>query len=489
MRFRAETFIDSAVKSKVEEQQLTDPNVPVRAGGEMGIFLPFASRGTDMEGIARAMAEGGSFYPSIHLTWHFEEAHFEVARPVYMQAAMTTDWAKGVWSATWESSGGPSWFSGGKSPFVTWAQDKTPGFTCHEGTQTILMLSWLAAGYRGFGLWTWNQRTAGWEAGEFGLLDRNRKVTERARRAGAIGLAARKFRRELWESDKQPMVGVMQDFDNEAMWAAMGVMGRDIYKSQPIRARMGASRALINGNVPWEHVTPRQMADGLGGRYGTIYLPAFISLSDELLDMLITYVEEGGRVVLDMPSAYLDAFGRVLYTDVGTKFEKLFGSILNEYGYARGINNAWTIGDIPLEGFTAVMTPTTAKVVASYTDQGGAAITENSLGKGTAVILGAEASLDCHKPGNEKMERLIRDICLNGKALPYACEGALAYRLVAPKSTHYFLINDGPAKEVILRLNEGKGTCTDAITGEVIDLDRPVSVEREGGRWLRVETA
>ena len=83
------------------------------------------------------MAEGGSFYPSIHLTWHFEELHFEVARPVYMQAAMTTDWAKGIWSATWESSGGPSWFSGGKSPFVDWAQDKTPGFTCHEGTQTI----------------------------------------------------------------------------------------------------------------------------------------------------------------------------------------------------------------------------------------------------------------------------------------------------------------------------------------------------------------
>ena len=59
------------------------------------------------------------------------------------------------------------------------------------------MLSWLAAGYRGFGLWTWNQRTAGWEAGEFGLLDRNRKVTPRAIRAGAIGKTARKYRREL----------------------------------------------------------------------------------------------------------------------------------------------------------------------------------------------------------------------------------------------------------------------------------------------------
>ena len=239
---------------------------------------------------------------------------------------------------------------------------------------------------------------------------------------------------------------------------------------------------------PWEHVTPRQLAEGLGGRYQSIYLPAFISLSDELLDMLIEYVEQGGRVILDMPSAYLDGFGRVLYTDVGTKFEKLFGSVLNEYGYAREINNAWTIGDVPLEGFTAVMTPTTAKVLASYTDQGGAAITENSLGKGTAVILGAEASLNCHTQAMRRWKVIIRDLCVNGTPLPYACEGALAYRLVAPGASHYFLINDGPAKEVVLRINEGQGTCIDAITGEEIDLIAPSPSNERCGRWLRVQT-
>lgn len=487
MRFRADTFIESAIKPKIELQKITDPNIPLRSGGEMGIFLPFASRGTDMEGIARAMAEGGSFYPSIHLTWHFEEAHYEVARPVYMQAAMTSDWAKGIWSATWESSGGPSWFSGGKSPFVEWAQDKPPGFTCHEGTQTILMLSWLAGGYRGFGLWTWNQRTAGWECGEFGLVDRNRKLTERARRAGAIGKAAKKYRRELWESDKQPEVGVLQCFDNEAMWAAMGVTGRDMYKSQPIRARMGASRALINGNIPWEHVTPRQLADGLGPRYQTIYLPAFLSLGTELLEMLIEYVEQGGRVVMDLPSAYIDDYGRLLYTEEGTLFEKLFGVVLHEYGYSRTINNTYTIGDVELEGFTASLTPTTAKILATYSDQGGAAITENRLGKGTAVFLGAEASLGSCLPGNDAMEGMIRDLCTDGRPRLYNCDGAIVYRLVSPKADHYFLINDQAAREVQLLLETDYTSCSDAITGESLDLTKPLALEREGGRWVRCE--
>lgn len=488
MRFRADMFIRNYIESRVEYQHGIDPEVPVRAGGEMGIFLPFASRGTDMEGIAHAMAEGGSFYPSIHLTWHFEEVHFEIARPVYMQAAMTTDWAKGIWSATWESTGGPSYFSGGKSPFVEWAQTRTPGFTDDVGGQTVLMLSWLAAGYRGFGLWTWNARTAGWESGEFALLDRNRKLTPRAIQAGAIGKAARRFRRELWQADKAPMVGVLQDFENEAFWAAMGVTGRDHFKSEPIRARIGVSRALINSNIPWEHVTPSQLSKGIGPRYQTIYVPAFLALTDLVLEQLYQFAEQGGRVVLDMPAAHLDGYGRSLRTDAGTLWERLFGVELHEYGYARPINNSFHIGSIELEGFTAIMTPTSAKILASYSDAGGAAITENRIGAGTAVVLGAQASLNCALPGNTPMEHFIRDLCLNGARPDFRCEGVVAYRLISNAANHYFLINDGEAKQVQLDLLDlPVRSAMDAVTGEPLDLSRPVAVARESGRWIRVE--
>ena len=76
----------------------------------MGLFLPFAARATDMEGIAKAMKEKGSFYPSIHLAWHFEELNYEVTRGIYMQSSLCTDWFKGGWAATWESTGGPQQF-------------------------------------------------------------------------------------------------------------------------------------------------------------------------------------------------------------------------------------------------------------------------------------------------------------------------------------------------------------------------------------------
>jgi beta-galactosidase len=488
LRFRADTYVQEYIEAAVKRTHGEDPNVPVRAGGEMGIFLPFASRGTDMESIALAMREGGSFYPSIHLTWHFEEVHYEVARPVYMQAAMTTDWGRGIWNATWESTGGPSWFSGGKSPFVEWAQDKTPGHTDHEGIQSILMLSWLAAGYRGFGLWTWNGRTAGWEAGEFTLLDRNNELTPRALRAGAIGKAARKYRRELWESDKQPVVGVLQDWENEALWAAMGVPGRNHYKSEPIRARIGAARALINGNVPWEHVTARQLADGLGPRYASIYIPAFIALTDELRRDLMAYVEQGGRVVMDMPSAFIDGYGRVLSTAEGSDFEKMFGVKLHEYTYSREVNTTFVLRGEKLFGFTVEVTPTTASVLDEYEGRGKPAITENRLGKGTAVLLGCQASLNSHLPGNLFYEELIRDVTVGQAALPFRCEEVVVYQQVSPKAVHYFLIND-QGKAVTAQLDISgfqPGDAVDAISGEPISSLSAIDVPAENGRWIRV---
>jgi beta-galactosidase len=488
LRFRADTYVRDYIQAAVERTQAMDPNVPMRAGGEMGIFLPFASRGTDMESIALTMREGGSFYPSIHLTWHFEEVQFEVARPVYMQAAMTTDWGRGIWNATWESTGGPSWFSGGKSPFVPWAQDKTPGHTDHEGIQSILMLSWLAAGYRGFGLWTWNGRTAGWESGEFMLLDRNNELTPRALRAGAIGNAARKYRRELWESDKQPLVGVLQDWENEAMWAAMSVPGRDHFKSEPIRARIGAARALINGNVPWEHVTARQLAAELGPRYACIYVPAFIALSESLRSDLIAYVEQGGRVVMDMPCAYLDDYGRVFPTGEGSDFEKLFGVKLNEYAYSRSVNTRYLLRDQELEGFTAEITPTTARVVENYGGRNKPAITENRLGKGTAVLLGCQASLNCVLPDQNFYEKLIRELSVDPARLPARCDGVLLYQQVSPGAVHYFLINDQmQAATVHLKINGFiPGTVQDAVSGETLPSLQTIEVPPEDARWIRV---
>ena len=231
LRFKADMYIENIRNNVVSNH----PEQPVRAGGEMGMFLPFASRGIDMEGIAEVMKERGSFYPSIHLAWHFEESEYEVARCVYMQASLAVDWFKGGWAATWESTGGPQQFSGGKG-WERKGKESTAGFTVNAGTITQLLLSYLAAGFKGVGLWAWNYRRAGWESGEYALLDRQNEPCERTIRAGEIAIAANKYRFELWQAHKEPYVGVFVNWDNEAIWAACAGPNRTHFNHYPVQA-------------------------------------------------------------------------------------------------------------------------------------------------------------------------------------------------------------------------------------------------------------
>jgi len=492
LRFKADNYLNW-LRDRHEQSTDRELGVPIKGGGEMGLFLPFAARGTDMEGIAELMTEYGSFYPSFHLAWHFEEVDFETVRPYYMMSSLSADWFKGGWAATWESTGGPQQMTGQKAPFVPKVRDKTPGFTVDEGVMRQLMFSWIAGGYRGFGMWAWCMRTFGWEGGEYGLVDRNYRATDRAIIAGKIGQACRRLRDELWTGRKEPLVGVLQDWDMEAIWAAASLRGRDFFKNQPIRARIGASRALINGNVPWEHVTPKNLRKGLGGRYRCIMLPAALALGTELLELLYAYVEQGGRVVMDAPGGWYDDYGRVLGTDDGSPFEKLFGCRLADFQYSRDGNRPWSIDGRVVKGCTLDIQPTTAAVIEEFDhsrpDRLRPAIAENKLGKGTAVVLGCEASLMCTDPGHEAEEAWLRDVLVAGLELPYACEGALVYRLATDTADHYFLMNDKPGT-VTVNLDTRRyeySAVEDPVEQQALEPGAPIEIPDCSARWVRMQ--
>lgn len=453
------------------------PHAPFRGGGELGLFYPQAWYNVDLEGIAEVMTEYGTFYPSMHFSWHFARVDHAIVRASYMQAALARDYFKGGWAASWEATGGPQQFSGA---------DNGKGFTVDEGTMTQFLLSKLAAGFRGFGLWAWSARTAGWEAGEYSLLDRNNAVTPRARRVGQIGQAMQAHRDELWQAKKEPIVGVLTDWDNDAVWAAMSYQGREAFIGRPMQARVGVSRALINANVPFEYVTDRDLRNGLAPRYEVIYLPAILSLDQEVLDRLTDYVERGGRVVIDMPSAYYDRYVALFDGGQGSDFEQLFGTVLAEFQFS-GTNTTYRWDGLALEGFIAGLQPTDAQIVATA-DRGDPLVTEHRVGDGSAVVLGYEASLMSFAPGAEAAEARLVRYALGDHAPRFTGDGAIVYRLAAPDADHYFLINDGPATTATLDVSAfDYARVTDAITRETLPLGAPISLEADSGRWLRFE--
>jgi len=438
-----------------------------------------------MEGIADVMADAGSFYPSIHLAWHFEEVDFEVARPVYMMAQPVQDWFKGGWSATWESTAGPQLFTGGKGLYKP-AEWQVPGCTIDADTMCQIMLTWIAAGFRGFGLWCANPRTAGWEAGEYGLYDSDNQPTARAEVAGRIGSACRTYRDELWDCHKEPEVGVYMDWTADAFWAAVAVGSRDLFAHMPTLARVGAGRMLLNHNIPFEFVTGKDLHEGLADRYKVIYLPAIIALDADLLPVLTSYARQGGHVIIDTPTAWLDIQGRIMETSVGSLFENLFGARMANIQYARPLNKPWKLDGHLMEGMTADLVPTTAHVTRRF-DDGKVAVTEHFVGKGSASIIAFAAAVSCHKPNNGFVESFMANHFMKHLSLPFSCEGVLAYRLCGNGVRHYFLVNDGESRHVKLNADETYKQVTDVLSGEQVDIAQTLAVDRYGARWLRAE--
>lgn len=474
LKFKVEHACES-IQASMEAYHKFDNNHVFRAGGEMGLFLPHAHWGVDLSSIADVLAPYGSFYPSMHLAWHYDEVNHELTLPYYMQASMCADFFKGGWSAAWEATGGPQQFSGGKGG---------NGFTVDEGTMTQFILSKMAGGFKGFGLWCWSSRTAGWEAGEYALLDRHNQVTPRAIQVGKIAQAMQRYRDEMWQSRKEPAVGVLYDWDNDALWAAMSSSNRDSFKMAPVKARVGVSRALINANIPFEYVLSKDLRKGLAGRYKVIYLPSILGLSEDLLPILTDYVKAGGKLVVDMPSAWFNEKYALLNTAPGSAFERLFGATIADYQYS-GINRTWSLKGKELYGFTIDLKPTAASVVERYSN-GAPAITRNNLGKGTATILGYEASTACFKPTNMGWEQLLLDHTMQGTALPYEAKGSVVYRLGGPSADHYFVINDTdkPQTAAITSKRYSYKSWTDAITGESLTGGN-ITVPANTGRWVR----
>jgi len=471
-RFKADHGIEN-IQKKAREFSDMYPHAPFRGGGELGLFYPQTWYNVDLEGIAELMTDYGTFYPSMHYSWHFSRVNNEVLRPVYMQASYATDIFKGGWAAAWESTGGPQYFSG--SGF---------GFKVDDHTMTQFVLSHIAAGFKGFGLWAWSARTAGWEAGEYSLLGHQNEITPRARKVGKIGQALRKYRDEIWNAYKEPYVGVFADWDNEAVWTAISVFGKEDFRMYPIEARIGASRALMNGDVPFEYLTPADLANGLAQRYRVIYMPAMLSIKEEVLKALKQYVKNGGRLVLDMPGAWYNEYTALLYTDEGTLFEEIFGATIHDYQKADK-NRPNSINDFKVHGITAGITPHEAEVSARFSDRGEPAVTTYSYGKGEAVILGYPASHMCFEPGNEKAEKRLRTYALGSYKAPYSSKGALVYRLAAPEADHYFLMNPGDERKVKLNTRWDYTEAVNAITGEKLKSNQEIHLESHSGKWLR----
>ncbi|MFO7933333.1 MAG: beta-galactosidase trimerization domain-containing protein [Bacteroidales bacterium] len=489
MKFQSELIADH-YRETMELYTRWDPEEPERTGGHQ-IFENQAMNTWDLEGQAKTASIGGSFYASIHLTHHFFLVDNELMRPVYWQARTVSDMFKGGWAATWESTGGPTQWSGYQ------------GNTVDGRTMSQLMVAYLAAGLKGIGLWMWNSRGEGWEVGEYALTDIQGNPSVRARVAGNFSRKIQEHRFELWEAMDEPMVGILYSWENEAMLGRLSLgsyqldtpvfkTDRDLkFRQYHTEARLGISRALMNHHIPFEYVTERDLEAGLADRYPVIYMPYILALDHTHFSILKDYVARGGRLVADFPVLMIDHYGRLNKQRDGSDFASLFGVQVSDNYHS--FNRKMALEGNPLETQYGDLMVNDARVLHTF-DNGLPAVVASGFGSGEAVLINFEASRMTFRPGNEAMEQLLAFYTLGESRPCFEVQEAstcVVMRRAAPGADHYFILNDGEEEEImihsgVLAYSAAVNVYDDAELA-VSDNSIRVKVPAGSGIWIRAE--
>ena len=333
MRFQADTLL-ARLNSTISALLLQDDNAPIRTGGA-SLQLNQAYYAWDLWRQGTLAHTAGSFYISSHLPWHYSGFQHEVDRPVLFEVSVAVAAAQNAWPGEWESTGGPSQYSGGQATSVG------------AGGITKLLLSYISVGMRGVGIWTYNGRSKGQEMGEYALTSLHGAPTQRSAAAGAIAHACELWRWELWAASETPIVGIFYGWENEAVAARLSLQAppfectaEDVdcryftarEGGAPLRARLGWARALIDAHIPFTHVDEEGLRNGALAtlKLRVLVLPHVLAIPSQLLPIIASWQLAGGRVVADMPWLLMDAPSGEMFNQE-QKGPDLFGAFVDEF--------------------------------------------------------------------------------------------------------------------------------------------------------------
>ena len=419
---------------------------------------------------------------SIHAAWHSWLGNFEFFLPLYVQARMTRDFAKGKWAIPYETTGGPNFR----------AADR--GFNMHPRERCQMILGYLAAGLQGGGFWTWNARLTGYEAGEYALTTLQGTPGARARLLGNYARKMQKWRDELYDAQAERCAAVLYGWENETFCALDRLThAKSMQRDAPSRHRLGAARSLTNANIPWEFVTDQELVAGAVQAYPVLVVPGMPLVSHAAMKALAGYVAQGGTLIVDMPFAIYDEFGRVRTEGAGGEYDRLVGAYPSDL--FQTFDEPMAVGEFALEGCFGEFVVTAAVVRETFAD-GRPAILESRLGAGRVFCFAFEVCSRCVTPGAEPYERLLADAVMAGRRRDWTCGGVLAFRRQVGRVDYYYLINPGGDVETELRVFDAQYRTVLEVMDEksmaVQSLPSggcafPVRIPRGLGLWLRCE--
>ncbi|MCZ8154810.1 MAG: beta-galactosidase [Leptospira sp.] len=249
----------------------------------------------------------------------------------------------------------------------------------------------------------------------YGILDHGKKKTHKYFELKDTIQKIREFAEDVDSVMYPADVAVIHDIENARNYKHQPLTDGLKFDPAPF-AKVGydiematwfAGTNILNVNT---HYLPSR-ADIDLTKYKLIILPLYTMFEESFVSKLHEYVENGGSLVIGYRAGIKDQDHWMVEEAVPGKFAKLAGVEVHKFEAIGNDTTSLRMGLWRLKGkkFCEVLEPTTAKVVAKYSDsekfyKGTAAVTMNQYGKGRVYYVGTSLS-------PESMPIFFRKVC------------------------------------------------------------------------------
>lgn len=315
---------------------------------------------------------------SAHASWHF--GYFDRQQYAVAMSANCEIIRSGAGRLPWwmtELQGGNNTYSGYNAMCPT--------------KEEIAQWIWLVTATEGKGsmFWCLNPRSSGIEAGEWALLNFQNQPSDRMLAASQVG-ATIAMNASLFSKAKEVNSGINILYVRQSLWAeskmASGKAGdyEGRLKGGVMKSALGYFEAFsemgINANLKAIEEFDFDKPDYTGK---AIILAHQISLPDAYSKKLESFVNKGGKLIVDGLTAFFDE-NLQCKMKTGFAFSQLFGGNISEFKLVNNLFNTTIQGtDLPTHLWRGFIAPNNGKSIASIDSE--TIALRNTIGTGELI--------------------------------------------------------------------------------------------------------
>ncbi len=400
---------------------------------------------------------------SVHPPWHSvrfpkDRIQQSVALFADMMRSASKDPNKRFWVT--ELQGGPTVFSAfepsGPKPaeLRQWIWESTA-----SGAEAILF-------------WCYNNRDDGFEAGEWGLVQDNGKASKRLQ--SIIKTAEELSAAQALLDQTSPHAGEIGILVSSNSWNLGFVEGEGEDRDNPRNKQMASDAVCgaycIAQDLGFEvrFIHEREITELDAHELGTLIAPGCTALTDECLQALQRYVDQGGHLIADGMFAWKLANGR-LARHRHTELDQLFGASVGEiYGGSQA--QCELHGEFFKTNLMQICFDENESCIARWDDDNVAVIKKSHQHGGSALRLGTIFfqdyfinSTDAHR---HIFQHLLSASLIRPIHIPYLSQDIRLRRLKHPHGEVCIIMNNGESRSV--ELNVEANTAIHQLDGSIL---------------------